>query len=256
MIRIVVCDDDVYTLKISEFLINEALEQNNIEGQIECSCRNYAELREYLKKNPGDYLFFMDLDFGSNNLNGIDMSKYIKSEGNSKIVFVSSYSDMAMEIIKSGVEPFGFIEKDIDQNKMTREYGKYIQMMKKIIDNSTCRDENQHIEQKDRRCNSIQLPIGIDEYIEIETNQILYVESVKSVAHNICYHTIDGSKIMVRDTIQNALDKLGGDFEKSHRSVIVNKTQVIGAEDGLLKLSNGELVSCAAIRLKDILKKN
>ena len=98
------------------------------------------------------------------------------------------------------------------------------------------------------------MPVGIDEFVSIPICQILYVESVKTISHFICYHTVDGSSISIRDTIENALGVLGDDFMKSHRSIIINKRHVIGLVDGMVKFSSGESVACSFRLKKNIMK--
>ncbi|MFR8165834.1 MAG: LytTR family transcriptional regulator DNA-binding domain-containing protein [Enterocloster sp.] len=67
----------------------------------------------------------------------------------------------------------------------------------------------------------------------------------ETVAHSICYHTLDGSAVTVRDTMDHAQELLGDRFIRCHRSVLVNQSHVLSLENGMLRLSNGEAVSCA-----------
>ena len=200
-----------------------------------------TEILRFLNKNPGDYLYFMDLDMGRGELNGLDISRMIREKHpTSKIIFVTSHIEKSMEILKSGIEPFGFIQKDINKGKMMREYQKYLKMAEECLRNQSGISER-----------SIGIPMGIDEIIKLPIDRIIYVEAVKTIAHNICYHTLDNSKVTVRDTVQHALEILGEDLIQSHRSVVVNKNYVIGVENAQLKLSNGELVACSYGKLKN-----
>lgn len=172
---------------------------------------------------------------GSNELNGLDFSHYIRKKyPDSKIVFVTSHVEKSMDILKSGVEPFDFIEKQFNFNLMRRDFENCIRKL--------CKTDNLEAEETEQ---TITIPIGIDEEIQVPIERITYVEAVKNLAHNICYHTIDGSQITVRDTLFHAKEMLGEDFILSHRSVLVNQKQVIGLEKDQLRLSNGILVACA-----------
>ncbi len=70
---------------------------------------------------------------------------------------------------------------------------------------------------------SIELPIGIDESIRVPLEQIVYVDSLKTVSLYIGYHALDSSRTSVRDTIEC----------------------VIGISEGAVLLSSGESVACA-----------
>ncbi len=248
MLGIIVCDDDKFMMEMSMKLVQECIVKNKFDAEIACFTTNFNEVLQYFKKNKGTYLYFLDLDFGKEAFNGIDIAKTIKkAEPLSKIVFVTSHGDMGMEILKSGVEAFGFIEKSLVAGKMLMEYKKYILLA--LGQNLVTKDKLQTNEK------TIQLPVGIDEYIEVPIQNILYVESTKTISHFVCYHTVDGSQISVRDTIENVLQVLGSDFMKSHRSVIINKNYVIAVADGLVKFSNGDTVACSFRLKSDIIKK-
>jgi hypothetical protein len=81
------------------------------------------------------------------------------------------------------------------------------------------------------------------------------VEADKSVSHFIRYHTVDGSSVSTRDTIESVLKILGEGFMKSHRSVIINKNYVVAVTDGVVKFAGGETAACSFRLKSDIIKK-
>lgn len=58
---------------------------------------------------------------------------------------------------------------------MVREYIRYLKMEVPEQQNSADGD-------------TVELPIGIDETVRLPVSEILYVDSVKTVAHSICCH--------------------------------------------------------------------
>lgn len=238
MLKIIVCDDDAFTLSIMSNILTDTIHTLNMEAEIACLASSAGEVLAYLNSNPDAYLFFLDLDMGSHQLNGIDLAQQLREKAiPAKIVFVTSHIEKSMAILKSGVEPFGFIKKNFNFTKMSAEFEN---CLKKCLNL-----ENVSLEVPSH---TVELQIGIDEYVSISVERIAYVETLKGQAHNICYHTTDGSQITVRDSISHALELLGEDFVLSHRSVAVNRRCVVGMSDGQLKLSNGERVSCAISR--------
>jgi DNA-binding LytR/AlgR family response regulator len=247
MLSVIVCDDDRFRLESSVKMVRECIKEDLISVQVVCAATDFKEVLLFIEKNPGQYLYFLDIDFGKTNLNGVDIAKVIKkSEPLSKIVFVTSHADMGMNVLKSGVEAFGFIEKTNDKIKMLSGYKKYISL---ALGSISTFNENLKSEKQ------IKLLVGIEEYITLPVSQILYVETSKTVSHFICYHTVDGSSISVRDTIEKALKNLGKDFMKSHRSVVINKSYVTSVSDGLVKFSGGETVACSFRLKNDVIKK-
>lgn len=232
MLNIIICDDDEFTLHMLTALLERAISQSNIEAKLVCLASTGQELLQFIQKG-GNYLYFLDFDFGKEALNGIDLVRQIyQIDPIGKIVFVTSHGDKGMDILRSGVRPLGFIEKSVDQGKMVREYIRYLQMAastKGVIETEPC----------------VELSIGIDETVWLAISDISYVDTVKTVAHSICYHTFDGSEITVRDTLEHAHEQLGETFIRCHRSVFVNRIHILSLQNGMIKLSNGEFVVCA-----------
>ena len=247
MLGIIVCDDDRFMLNISVKTAKRCIDENGLNAIVLCAATDYREVLRFTEKNPGVYLYFLDIDFGESSLNGVDIAKIIKkNEPRSKIVFVTSHADTGVRVLKSGVEAFGFVEKTISEGKMLLNYNKYISL---ALDNVGAAND------MEAAGASIQLLVGIDEYVSIPVSQILYVEADKTVSHFIRYHTVDGSAVSVRDTIENALVNLGGDFMKSHRSVIINRKMAVSVADGLVKFADGETAACSFRLKNDVLKK-
>lgn len=243
MLKVIICDDDKFMLDLSSNLVEKCMDLYKIKAEICCVTSDFNEVIHFIKKNENIYLFFLDLDFGKGNLNGIDVAKQIKEfQPLSKIVFVTSHADMGMTILKSGVEAFGFIEKNIDINKMLVGYRKYMSLASGLTMETNTSDMQEE--------KKVDLPVGIDEYVSIPLSQILYVESDKTTSHFVSYHTVDGSSISVRDTIERVLETLGCGFMKSHRSVIINKKYVVAVANGLVKFANGQEVNYS-VRLKN-----
>ena len=242
---IIICDDDKFMLDMSTGAARKCIEKESYDARIVCITQDSAEVMLYISKNPGAYLYFLDIDLGRAALNGVDIARLIKKhEPLSKIVFVTSHADMGIDILKSGVEAFGFIEKTADRGKILQAYRKYISLFLGNPQNHFVVDEP-----------AVNLLIGIDEYVSLPISQILYVDTDKAVSHFVRYHTVDGSDVSVRDTIENVLQKLGDGFMKSHRSVIINKKYVVSVSDGVVNFAGGERADCSFRLKSDVMKK-
>lgn len=239
MQNIIICDDDQFTLQMLSVLLERAIGQSRTEARLVCLASTGEELLQFIHRG-GNYLYFLDFDFGRESLNGIDLVRQIyQIDPNGKIVFVTSHADKGMDILRSGVRPFGFMEKSVNQGKMVREYIHYLQMAaphKGVLADGLF----------------VELPIGIEETVRLAVSKISYVDTVKTAAHSICYHTFDGSEITVRDTLEHAQEQLGETFLRCHRSVLVNYRHILSLQNGMIKLSNGEFVVCALGKRKMI----
>lgn len=243
MLSIILCDDDPFILQLGGEKIREQIEQNHFEAQIVCQSTKSAEILYFLKQNPAKYLVFLDLDFGSGHLNGIDVARQIKKENReTKIVFVTNHQEMAMQVLSSGVEPFGFLEKTTDMKSLAAGYRKYIRMALGTL----------HPMSKKR--DMICLQAGVDEEVFLERSQIVYLESDKTISHGISYHTLDGSCVTVRDTMEHCRQVLGGEFLRIHRSILANRNYMVGIHGTMVHMSNGEVLPCSVRMLGEVKK--
>ena len=183
MLPVIVCDDDSFTLHTISELVKRSIESCGQNARIACLTASGRELLGFIQKNPGTYLYFLDFDLGRQELNGIDLVRQIyQTDPQGKIVFVTSHTDKGMEILKSGIQAFGFIEKSLDHEKMVREFSRYLTLASPRKEERGCRP-------------SIEIPLGIDETVRLPIDDICYVDSVKTVAHSICYRSCWGTAL-------------------------------------------------------------
>lgn len=245
MIKIILGDDDKFLLQLEREKLDQQIKQLQISAKIIFLSSSDTEILQYVQNNPEPYLCFLDLDFGRGKLNGIDIARQMKQiVPECKIVFVTNHEEMALQVLKSGVEPFGFIEKTTNMNEMSQGYRKYLQLVVKMLKNE---------ETVGKPEDEIAIQLGFDEIMKLKKNTIMYVETEKSISHGITYHTIDGSNITVRDSLQLVQERLGEGFIKIHRAVIVNKDMIIGMQGADIVLSDGNTLPCS-IRLKNSIK--
>lgn len=244
MLKIILCDDDQFILQLGAEKMNDMIKSQKLDAKVVSMASGSNELFSYIKNNPSQYLIFLDLDFGNGKLNGIDVAKALRqTESDCKIVFTTNHHEMAMDVLKSGVEPFGFLEKSSDIQKLSDGYRKYIMMLL----NKT-KSEMSNITE------SILLNAGMDEDISVLLDDIVYIETEKNVSHGITYHTLNGSVITIISTLDVEQKKLGDGFIRVHRSYIVNKKHILKMKEGFLKLSNQQEIPCS-FRLRSEVKK-
>ena len=244
MLKIILCDDDQFILQLSAEKINGMIEANGFDAKIVSIASSSNELFSYIKNNPAQYLIFLDLDFGSGKLNGIDVAKTLRqTESDCKIVFTTNHHEMAMDVLKSGVEPFGFLEKSSDISKLEDGYRKYIVMLL----NKTKSEASDNMK-------TILLNPCMDESVSVLLDDIVFIETEKNISHGITYHTINGSVITIIGTLDAESERLGEGFIKVHRSYLVNKKHILRMKDGFLKLTNQQEIPCS-FRMRNEVKK-
>jgi len=247
MLKIILCDDDPFILQLGAEKINGLIESQGYDAKVVSLAASSHELFSYLKNNPSQYLIFLDLDFGSGKLNGIDVAKALhRTESDCKIVFTTNHHEMAMDVLKSGAEPFGFLEKTSDITKLSDGYRKYIVMLLQKTESEVPGGLSS--------TETILLNSGMDEEVSVPVDDVIYLETEKSVSHGITYHTVNGSVITIISTLDEEQKKLGDGFLRVHRSYLVNKRHILRMKEGFLKLSGQQEIPCS-FRMRSEVKK-
>lgn len=244
MLKIILCDDDPFILRLGAERINGIIREHGLDAKLVSLAAGSRELFSYVKNNPSVYLVFLDLDFGKGKINGMDVAKALRQTGSDcKIVFTTNHHEMAMDVLKSGVEPYGFLEKTEDMAKLSRGYRRYMEMLLK----QTGKGESRPME-------TISLNMGVDEVVFVLPEDVVYVETEKNMSHGITYHTVNGSVVTIISTLDVEQKKLGPGFLRVHRSYLVNAGHILGMKEGFLKLSNQQEVPCS-FRMRGEVKK-
>ena len=240
MLKILLCDDDSFFLTLENGIIAKIIHDDKLDAAVLCAASSAAEILTFIGSNPGTYLIFIDLDFGESMPNGIDISSLLKQKENEiRVVFTTNHREMAMNVLKSGVEPFGFIEKGTNTDMLAAGIRRYVHMALRAEAKNEAQSQYAELQK------TVEIPVAPGESIEIPLSDILYLESEKNISHGITYHTINGSKITIIGTLDAEAEKLGSGFLRVHRSYIAAKNQMIAIKDGYIILSNREEIPCS-----------
>lgn len=110
MVAIVLCDDDPFTLQLLSELLERAIRQSKAEANLSVWPLLAQEPLQFIRSG-GSYLYFLDYDLEGIPPNGVDLVRQIyHTDPGGKIVFVTGHGEKGMDILRSGVRPFGFIE--------------------------------------------------------------------------------------------------------------------------------------------------
>ncbi|MCF8262456.1 MAG: LytTR family DNA-binding domain-containing protein [Melioribacteraceae bacterium] len=160
--------------------------------------RNGLKAIEYLSNEKVDIVF---LDINMPNLSGVALSKLIPSE--TKIIFTTAYSEYAVESYE--VNAVDYLLKPIGFERFTKA-------VNKVLKNSPATEKQQ---------NKYLIKSGFEIH-SVELDDILYLKK----EGNYMMYFLPDKKILARESITEALDKLPENFQQVHKSYIINLDKI------------------------------
>ena len=239
MLKIFLCDDDPFFLSLESDLVTRCIRRDRLPAEVAGMARTLSEAEAFVENNPGEYLVFLDLDFGGGQPNGIDISFALKRGGSRvRTVFTTNHQ----ELLKSGAEPFGFLEKGSDVEQLAANLLRYIRMALNTLEGPQPGEDRPFVV----------LSTGCDEKVKIYLQDILYLEAEKNLSHGITYHTVNGSRLTIISTLDAEARQLGDGFLRVHRSYLAAKRHILALREGYLLLSNRDEIPCSVRMRKEV----
>ena len=226
MLKIAICDDDKAFCDEIEKFISES-KYDNYDIDIFYDGRELYD--SFLKRNVYDLIF---LDIEMRCMNGIDAGQAVRNElndDNVQIAYISSNCSYAMELF--AVRPIDFLIKPAKKEKIFAILEKTIQLKKsrKVM--------YEYMENHNR--------------LFLEMSNIIYIEVMN---RQIIVHTKDGDKTHY-GKISDVMEKVDENFIQINRSMVINYNAIDEYKIDSIKMSNGDIVSVARGRQKEVQRK-
>lgn len=176
--------------------------------------RNGLKAFEYISKEPVDLIF---LDINMPHISGISFSRMIPKQV--KVIFTTAYSEYAVESYEA--EAVDYLLKPISLERFMKAINK---VLHKTNDNTSPLK------------NWVLVKSGFETF-RIATDQIGYLGKDGNYITYFC----GNEKIIARETIQQALDKLPVNFIQTHKSFIVNTDNVKRYDKNMIYIEGHEI---------------
>ncbi len=188
--RAIIVDDEPKAIELLRSYLNHF---SSIE--LVGTYRNGLKAFEFLSKEPVDLIL---LDINMPHISGITLSKMLPE--NVKVIFTTAYSEYAVESYE--IQAVDYLVKPINLERFTKSIIRVIS------------SQEQSAEKKNQM---IFVKSGFETY-RLESASILFLEKDGNYMN---YHCMN-QKIIARETVQEAIQKLPDNFVQTHKSYIVN----------------------------------
>jgi len=176
--------------------------------------RNGLKAFEYLSKEPVDLIL---LDINMPHISGISLSRMLPE--NVKVIFTTAYSEYAVESYE--IQAVDYLVKPITLERFTKSISRILSSKGQPAVKET---------------QLIFVRSGFETY-RFESDSILFLEKDGNYMN---YHCVN-QRIVARETIQEAIEKLPDNFIQTHKSWIVNLDTVVSYTSSDLTIGNEKI---------------
>lgn len=212
MLKVFVCEDEDVQRKRLTKIIEEIILTESYDMKISLSSTKPEDIIDYVSKNSGTGLYFLDIDLNSH-INGIQLASEIrKYDSTGFIVFISSHSDMSYLIFKYKVEAMDYIEKRIFDDFPDKIRQCIVEANRRYVSRTSMNSQTKYIFKTE------------DRLISVELEKILFFKTA-TIKNRIelyglnCFYDFNGNLKDIEDEFQ-------GKFYRYHKSYLVNKDNI------------------------------
>lgn len=239
MLPIYICEDDKRQLENITKIITDIINTESLNNVLDvvCASQDPKIIIDKLYKNQKQSLYFLDIDLGSNQMNGLELGMEIrKLDPRGFIVVVTVHTEMTLTTFKSKIEAMDFIEKD-QPYSMPERIRECIFRTLELY--SLSQEDNKKI---------LRLKNGK----RFDLTDILYIEATQKQPGKILINT-KISSIQVATTLSDIISKLDRAYYQCHRSYIINFRHIakIDSFRGMAILNNGQEIPISFRRRRD-----
>ncbi|MGY3703591.1 DNA-binding response regulator [Vagococcus martis] len=237
MVPIFICEDDAIQRHRLEDIIKKYVMIEDYDMEIVLSTDSPNDLLQYVDEHRDVRgLYFLDIDLGQE-MNGVELGASIrKKDIYSRIVFITTHSELMTLTFTYKVEAMDFIAKD-EPESIQKKVQECLQRVNEYHTSVT-------INEVDR------IKLKINNQIRVfDLNDVMFFETTDN-SHKLKLH-LENSWIELYGSL-NEIENLAEDFVRIHKSYVVNKRNImtIDQKNRELTMSNGEKCMVSARKVK------
>ena len=213
MLHILICEDDAMQRTYVESVVKEHTARYENEMKLAISSSDPTQLLAYTNAHPDTGgLYFLDIDLQHDEINGIQLGARIKEiDPLAKIVFVTTYSELAHLTFKHKINALDYIVKDKKED------------IKKRIHECIKEAYERYLQEKQDQMKYFKVDAS-GEIWSIPYDDILFFETHVKIRHRVVIHTGNG-KIDFRGFLSE-IEILVPEFYRSHKSYLLNVEKI------------------------------
>lgn len=241
MIRVYLCEDDIYQREKLKKIVDNAIIIENYDMEIGLVTDDPDMILEDISKNKCLGLYFLDIDL-KKDINGIQLAEKIrKLDPNGSIVFITTNSEMSHLTFAYKIEAMDFIIKDNYKN------------IREKVEECIAYANEKYSNKNNSEVFSIK---SEDKIVNIRYKDILYFETSQTI-HRIIVNCKNRQVEFYGKMKELEKELADYNFCRCHTSFLVNKDNIkeIDKKKRLVYMSNGDVCLASFRGIKSLIEK-
>lgn len=226
LVKIAICDDELYICSQLEGMIMDILQQMDVKHEIEIFQSGEGLCKE-MERQHFD-LVFLDIELPK--ISGIEVGRYIRDNLKDEIVqiaYISAKDEYAMDLFE--FRPINFLVKPLEREKVERVIKKY-----KLVT-----EQNHYMFEYKKRSDHFKIPMSEIIYFERQNRKVMiyakgfvdeFYDSIEDIYEKVCRH----------------------DFLLIHKSIIVNYRMIKKIAYKEVTMINDKILPISQSKRKEI----
>lgn len=240
MVPIYICEDQPEILKQLEKSIRNIIMIEEFDFNIALATKSPEELLQCLKNQRTKGIYFLDIEFPKESMNGFELGKEIrKLDSRGFLVYVTTHNELLPETFSYQLEALDYILKD-DPFQLNQHIKKALTTIQHLLSNEF--SEVREIFTVESASRILHVPVDTIEYFETTYKK-----------HNVALVTAD-QYVEFQGNLTQIEKRLSSGFIRTHQSYLVNRTKIqnIDKKRRLILLKNGGTCLVSRSKLKEL----
>lgn len=240
MIPIYICEDQPELLYQIERKIRSISMIEELDFKIALATGNPEELMDHLKDHRTRGIYFLDVEFPENVLNGFELGKAIrKLDSRGFLIYITTHGELLPETFSYQLEALDYILKDDPVELEKRIKQALFTIQNRLGNEETEVKEVFTVESASR---ILHIPLATIDYFETSYKK-----------HNIALITAD-QYIEFNGNLTQLEEQLSSNFIRTHQSYLVNRARIqnIDKKRRLIMLKNGATCLVSRSKIKEL----
>ena len=240
MLLIYICEDNLTHRKYIETIVKDYIAKSNRLMKIALSTHSPTALLEYLEVHPSEKgIFLLDVDL-EHDFNGIILASKIREfDHSSKILFITSHSELSHLTFRYHVEPLDYIIKDTENIKERVE--ECLNLAYYNFQQSVSETEFYEIQ-------------SVEGVRKIPFKEIMFFETHPK-PYRLILHLKNG-RVEFNSTLSKVEKEIQTGFFRSHKSYFVNieNIRTVNKLERVIEMTNGEVALVSRNKVNRLLE--